>query len=1745
MGSNATVRHCLPYCALILIFVLMQVAGMLMSPSMGEGKNPVLTVTGTNQDDRFGWNVSSAGDVNGDGYDDIIVGAPGYNLSRGRAYIFFGGPWFSGLLKAKNANITLTGTAPGDRFGWDVSGAGDVNRDGFDDVIVGAPGRNKGVGSSYLFYGKKTSVTALKAINANSTYLGEDTGHEFGSSVSWAGDVNNDGYDDIIIGAPYYNGWWDRNWTNRIKLTFDNSEQSEDLYNFPVLINLSSPIFDYSKANLDGTDLRFIDDDGKTELNYHIEVWDPAGYSHVWVNVTKIDANSETDHVWMYYGNTAASDTQDPMKTYDSDYVGVWHLNETVIDEAMSGVHYDSTSYNNHGSQNKNDDILGKIAYGQFFDGTDDKVHITDDPSLQIVDMTLEAWVYILGIIPMNWSTIIEHDRSDVNWYGLWKSDNGNVFHFRWSTGTVRRTDFTSPIIPNSWYYVAGVLNTSSSTAYGYLNGDIDITVPGADPPTPSPGFTRFGSSGNGTEDFSGIIDEVRISKKARSADWIRAQYFSMNGSFVVFGEETVLSQVPGAAYIFLGNKTLELEIKAAEADTFLGGERGNFGFSVSSAGNVNNDQYDDVIIGAPGVDKAYVYFGGNPMNAWVQTSQADFDSAEKKIHINTTRNMDGEVQLASFYNIKAMMAYFDGSNPPDTPEVPKNRTWDQSFWREENKPATIGIDENYWFALRSSTTRKNEKILVISDAGRDLNIQVSDGLSWNHVMELDTVSKDMKFRGFDVAYESKSGNAVFAYFNDSSPSKLVPKYRIWDGNSWSSEMDAEPVGTADIQWIVLASNPLKDEIMMLTLDKGNRDIYAQVWNGTAWGNVQLIESQASRDDNLCFDAVYEQQSGYGMIVWGGDSGSNKNLNYRRWTGDWSEMAGTMTAADNQVNVVKLAADPRTDYIISGNLDNGKRIDVQIWNGKGWSAVREVAPGNAERSAEHCFDVAYEATGDRGGIVVYGIDDHRPAYRLINGTSVGPEGFVLEANPPDNGRKPNWILLESDPQTRNIMLTYIIDDGGGNGGAEDDIGCEVWNGTEWILPQRVELNSTRDNGQCFDMAYTDTSGYLISAPYDALTAGTWGRIRWTAKIPRQTDIQFRTRTSSDGNNWSAWSDWLDNGDRIGSPANRWIQYEAYFETTNVGRTPILYDVSIELNRANLTLKGTPQEGFGWSVSNTGDLQDDGYDDMIVGAPFNGSANGSAYIFSGARVKTEGDGDRFINLTNGDTANVTLIGDVGDDRFGYSVSRAGNVSSDNYPDVVVGAPGAQKSGTIYIFFGSPSMDPVLPVSDADALFTGDGELECFGWSVTLVGNISSTGYDEVAVGAPFYDDMSKTDAGRVYIINFHYRPDISINGNVNDEYQVIPAGLQVNVSWVTPGNNITFYIKVENDGTLPDTYDLNITTGMLAGWFWNITDNITAEEILDGHSITLLPGENRTFTLNVSVPISTFHGEESWVTVTAVSQNDTVKKDAVKAVVRALDVTPPEILDTTSGTPSTGDIFVISTTVTDDVIVNNVYLYYCFDLFDGGMDGPYNVTMDPGYTKDITAPTNATVLYYNISVNDTSDNWNETGEKILSVLDNDLPALVDITSGSPTTGDQFVVTVAASDNIQIVGVHVLLWFETTGGPIAPVNLSMNDIGGGNFQRGINVPANALVLHYKFSANDTSDNWNETGFVTLNVVDNDGPNIIDTTSDSPTTGDLFSITASTTDNIEVGEVQVYFGFDLYGGGTDGPYNISMDP
>ena len=192
-----------------------------LNPLGGNNGTAVLNFDGATDNQSVGRSVSGIGDINNDGFDDFAIGATGAGGGKGGVYVVFGSsrgsldtlPALDSLNGANGGFILDMSNSPfgGPQFGFDVNRVGDFNADGFDDFIVGAPG----TGEAYLVYGKSGGFTNLDVVN-DLTGEGADTSflangfmlgfqEEVGFAVTGAGDVNGDGYDDLLIGSPCRN----------------------------------------------------------------------------------------------------------------------------------------------------------------------------------------------------------------------------------------------------------------------------------------------------------------------------------------------------------------------------------------------------------------------------------------------------------------------------------------------------------------------------------------------------------------------------------------------------------------------------------------------------------------------------------------------------------------------------------------------------------------------------------------------------------------------------------------------------------------------------------------------------------------------------------------------------------------------------------------------------------------------------------------------------------------------------------------------------------------------------------------------------------------------------------------------------------------------------------------------------------------------------------------------------------------------------------------------------------------------------------------------------------------------------------------------------------------------------------------------------------------------------------------------------------------------------------------------------
>ena len=338
--------------------------------------------------------------------------------------------------------------------------------------------------------------------------------------------------------------WWDASWLYKRKITFTNGAQSENLTNFPVLFHFADPTIDFDKIKAAGADIRFVDDDDSTPLDYEIEEWDDGGKeAWVWVEVPQINASDNTDFIYIYYGNDAATDDQDATSVWSENYISVYHLAEGA------GNAVDSADGNPGAVDGATQGAAGKIFDAYSFDGDNDKVVVSDNANLSSLGaMSIEAWIKH----PLNgYEGIISKDTGsnpDREFIFLLYNNNGELQFILSSADIANRlnTLATNDISDGNWKYVVAtwdgvndaghiklwvnaveevlVQDSKSGTGYTPHDGGADVEL------------GRFAE--NNDNCLAGVLDEVRISSTDRSGDWIAAQHLSMTDTFITVGAE-------------------------------------------------------------------------------------------------------------------------------------------------------------------------------------------------------------------------------------------------------------------------------------------------------------------------------------------------------------------------------------------------------------------------------------------------------------------------------------------------------------------------------------------------------------------------------------------------------------------------------------------------------------------------------------------------------------------------------------------------------------------------------------------------------------------------------------------------------------------------------------------------------------------------------------------------------------------------------------------------------------------------------------------------------------------------------------------------------------------------------------------------------------------------------------------------------------------------------------------------------
>ncbi|HLE48845.1 MAG TPA: DUF2341 domain-containing protein [Patescibacteria group bacterium] len=364
--------------------------------------------------------------------------------------------------------------------------------------------------------------------------------------------LNFDGtYDQVATASA--NAIPPSTWQNRLKLTFDNSAASEDLNYFPVLVKLNSGRIDYSKTKDAGEDIRFYDSNGTTALPYEIEKWDESGTSLVWVNVPNIPTGSTTDYIWLYYNNPGAADAQAPSDVWNNDYELIYHLPNGT---ALSAI--DSTTSDNDGTITGATATAGQIDGGADYNGSQ-YIYKTTPVNLPTgtAARTSEAWIKFGSTTTSRalggWGANSGSGDRWNFWYdsgsmlGVENQGYGGVFSFTYDT---------------NWHHLAATSaqgNTSMADILLYLDGELQTTSTVGGANTINTSGSEFalatipGAVNN--NNWTGSMDEFRVSSIVRPASWIKASYMTGADTFNTYGgEEAILAESASLTLSFFVN---------------------------------------------------------------------------------------------------------------------------------------------------------------------------------------------------------------------------------------------------------------------------------------------------------------------------------------------------------------------------------------------------------------------------------------------------------------------------------------------------------------------------------------------------------------------------------------------------------------------------------------------------------------------------------------------------------------------------------------------------------------------------------------------------------------------------------------------------------------------------------------------------------------------------------------------------------------------------------------------------------------------------------------------------------------------------------------------------------------------------------------------------------------------------------------------------------------------------------------
>ncbi len=1358
--------------------------------------------------DRAGWSVSSAGDVNGDGFDDLIVGAPfgddGGNLA-GEAYVVFGKA--SGLGTVDLTTLTATqgfiiqGDAANDLAGRSVSSAGDVNGDGFDDLIVGAPFGDDGAtdaGEAYVVFGKAsgfgtvdlTSLTAAQGFiiqgdaaydqasfsvssagdvngdgfddlivgayrgddgdyNAGEAYVVFGMGSGFGTvdlaaltgaqgfiiqgdaaddragwSVSSAGDVNGDGFDDLIVGAPFGN---------------DGGYDAGEAY---VVFGKGSGFGTVDLASLTATQGIIIQGDA---------AFDRAGFSVSSAGDVNGDGFDDLI-VGARYGDNGGGNAGEAYVVLG----GAFGLDSTpvittgtVAAEMLIGGLGNDTLTGGGGADvlrgGAGNDILGvsDLSFADVDGGTGIDTLRLDGASLALdLSTTLPAEVTSIETIDLAGSgdNTLTVDKLGVLDITEERSSGTAILTVRGNSGD------SVNVADSGWFYQGGISDGGVSFER-YVNGAAELRIENG----VTANFAR-------TIDLTGISSNLSFIIQGDTA--VDHAGFSVSSAGDVNGDgfDDVIVGArlgddggtdAGEAYVVFGKAsgfgTIDLSsLASAEGFIIQGDVAGDeAGWSVSSAGDVNGDGFDDVIVGAwlgddggSNAGEAYVVFGKG----------TGF----------------GTIDLTGLTSGQGFIIQGDASNDwagfsvSEAGDVNGDGFDDLIVGAPHGNGGGFYAGEAYVIFGKSSGFGTIDLASLAPAAGFVIQGDVSLDQAGVRVSSAGDVNGD----GFDDLI-------VGAHGGDDGGNYAGEAYVVFGG---ASPVNVDLTGLSVAQGFIIQGDAAGDQAGYSVSSAGdvNGDGFDDLIVGARLGD------DGGADAGEAY-VVFGKASGFGTIDLSALTASQGFIIQGDEAGDF---AGASVSSAGDVNgdgfddvIVGVpygdggGAYAGEAYVVFGKASGFGTIDLtSLTSAQGFIIQGDVDNDHAGISVSSAGDVNRDGFDDLIVGARFGDD---------GGTNAG-EAYVVLGGAFGHGSTP---VTTAGTTASEMLIGGLGDDtltGGGGadvlrGGAGSDV-LGVSDLSFADVDGGTGIDTLRLDGAGLSLDLAATLPAEITSIEKIDLTGSGNNTLTVDKLSVLDITEERTDGTGVLTVLGNAGDVVDVADAgwfyQGSISDGGVTFERYAN----GAAELRVENGVTANFARtIDLSGLPaSQGFviqgdatddraGWSVSSAGDVNGDGFDDLIVGAPLGddgGTNAGEAYVVFGKAA-----GFSTVDLTGLTAAQGFIIqGDMAADYSGWSVSSAGDVNGDGFDDLITGAfrgdDGGTDAGEAYVVFGKAVGFGTVDLTGLTAaqgfIIQGDAATDLAGISVSSAGDVNGDGFDDLIVGA-FFGDDGGTDAGEAYVV----------------------------------------------------------------------------------------------------------------------------------------------------------------------------------------------------------------------------------------------------------------------------------------------------------------------------------------------------------------------------------------------------------